>query len=196
MASRLFIVFTDFDGVMARVQTWGNDTLFAGACAKIGCPEMRDLDIYALNRLDRLCRGLGKDDAVWLVSTSMWKRVFMAAKNRKFITKWAGLKKMEIVHKNRKSFDRFTPCEPYTRIRLIQWYLKKYSPDGFVIFDDNYEYDLRKAFGREHFIHTDKANGLTFDDYVAFRGIVSSWAPVDVSEERLKAFDVLMASIC
>lgn len=51
----------DHNVVNCVVRTWGNDTKFAAACAGIGVPEMRDLDIYALNRLDRMCRAaLGK----------------------------------------------------------------------------------------------------------------------------------------
>lgn len=194
MENRLFIIFTDFDGVEARVQTWGNDTKFASACLKIGCPEMRDLDIYAFNSLDRLCRLLGENDKVWLVSTSIWKRVFDTAKNRHFISKWAGLKKIEIVHKNRKSFDRFSPSEPFTRVKLINWYLSKYHPDGYVVFDDNYEATLRSQY-HKHFIRTDRADGLTYDHLYRFRSILGTWMSPDVSKQRENAFQTLLAGI-
>ena len=195
MANRLFIIFTDFDGVFARVSTWGNDTLFRNKCKRFGLPELGDLDIYALNRLDRLCRGLDKTDKIWLVSTSTWKRVFNRHKTRRFITKWAGLKKIQIVHKNRKSFDRMSPHEPYTRIKLIRWYLDKYKPTDYVVFDDQYESILTLEFSN-HYHHTDQADGISFDDYVKFRGVVSGWSPPVVSAEREKAFDTLMSCIC
>ena len=194
MANRLFIIFTDFDGVFARVSTWGNDTYFRSRCEKVGCSSLADLDIYALNRLDRLCRILEKGDKVWLVSTSCWKYVFLKSKNRRFITKWAGLKKIEIVHKNRKSFDRISSYEPYARLKLIKWYLDKYKPTDYVVFDDQYADVLKREFG-EHFYHTDQANGISFDDYVKFRGVVQAWKPPVVNPEREKAFDTLLACI-
>lgn len=195
MANRLFIIFTDFDGVIARISTWGNDTKFATACAGVGVPEMRDLDIYALNRLDRMCRAaLGENDELWLVSTSMWKRVFDVAKNRKFIADWAGLKKMKIVHKNRKSFDRFSRWEPQTRVQLILWYLSKYKPDGYVVFDDQYENALRDQF-HKHFILCDRMDGLGFDQLSAFVKILSQWKSDDKKNEEAKALETLVACI-
>lgn len=193
MVNNLFIIFTDFDGVFARVQTWGNDSLFRTKCAKIGCIAMGDLDIYALNRIDRLFRPLKNMD-VWLVSTSTWKRVFDKAKNRAFIEKWAGLKKIKIVKKNRKSFDRINRWEPYTRISLIKYYLKKYKPFSYLVLDDQYEAAMKNEFG-EHFLHTNEANGLSFDDYIKIRGIVSPMIPKKVSEEDERNFDALLAGV-
>lgn len=193
MVNNLFIIFTDFDGVFARVQTWGNDSLFRTKCAKIGCIAMGDLDIYALNRIDRLFRPLKNMD-VWLVSTSTWKQVFDKAKNRAFIEKWAGMKKIKIVKKNRHSLDRINRWEPYTRISLIKYYLKKYKPTGYLVLDDQYESAMRDEFG-EHFMHTNECNGLSFDDYVAIRSLVSSMLPKTVTEEDERAFNALLAGV-
>lgn len=194
MANNLFIIFSDFDGVVARVNTWGNDTLFRQKCGKHGRLQMGDLDIFALNRLDRSFRPLKNMD-VWLVSTSMWKHVFNDAKDRAFIAKWAGMQKIKIVKKNRKSFDRINRWEPYTRIKLIKWYLQKYKPISYIVLDDQYESVMKEEFG-VHFMHTDQADGILFNDFVALRGLVSTMIPAEVSEEDKKAFDALLAGVC
>lgn len=161
MKKKLFI-FADFDGVFANICTWGNDTQMAKKY-----PSIKDLDMNKINFVDKICRRLDKNVTVFFVSISSWKEHFN--EHLKEVKKLAGIKRMKLLVDEEAPKRRLTEHEPWIRLKLIKYYLDKYSPDDYIILDDEFvrQYTTEKHVG--HLITTDQYDGLNYNTLVLLR---------------------------
>ena len=164
---KTYLIFFDNDGVTATCSTWRNDTFLNDKMK-----EIRDLDIYKWNRLDKIMRHLSDECKVYAICISSWKSAFYKKVNINKLTKYAGLKKIEIIpFKVGKMFSR---REPWERIDVIKKSLELYKPDDYIIIDDEF-YSTFIDEGFHNVIKTDTYNGLLYQDYLDIDKIVDTW---------------------
>ena len=164
---KTYLIFFDNDGVTATCSTWRNDTFLNDKMK-----EIRDLDIYKWNRLDKIMRHLSDECKVYAICTSSWKSAFYKKVNINKLTKYANLQKIEIV-----PFEvgkRFSRREPGERIEVIHKALELYKPDDYIIIDDEF-YPAFIDEGFHNVIKTDTYDGLLYQNYLYIDKIVDTW---------------------
>lgn len=93
MSNKTYIIFFDHDGVFAQWDTWSNTTFL-----KDSNNDVRDLDIYKLNRLDKLMRRIHSDYKVLGISISSWKYVFEEQENINWLVNAANLQRINLTY--------------------------------------------------------------------------------------------------
>lgn len=156
MKKKKLFIFSDFDGVFASFATWGNSTEIAKKHF-----EIKDLDMNRLNFVDRICRRLDKNTEVWFISISSWKEQYN--QHLKEVKKLAGIKRMKLICDENAPVRRFSEREPWCRLNLIKYYLDAYSPENFIILDDEFQYEYKNHGYEEQLIVTDQYDGLTYN---------------------------------
>lgn len=187
-----FFIFADFDGPFAHITTWQNDT-------KIGqeMGDIRDLDLYALNFLDRICRNLSDDIVVHFISISSWKHQFNTEENIVKIKEWANIKKLDLDLYKETPVGRFTEREPWLRLRVIKELLEKHHAEDYLILDDEFLGEYEREH-RGHCISADSRSGYDQEGWEKIRGRIESWGLKEEVEkfrkERDEAYMKLLAA--
>ena len=187
-----FFIFADFDGPLAHVTTWRNDT-------KIGqeMGELRDLNLYELNYLDRACRNLADDVIVHFISISSWKFQFNKEESIAKVKEWANIKKLDLDLYKDTPVGRFTEREPWLRLRIIKEMLEKHPVEDYIILDDEFLTEYEKEH-RGHCYPADNRSGYNYQDWEKIVGRIESWGlkeeVVKERKDRDEAYMKLLAA--
>jgi len=190
--SKEFFIFADFDGPLAHITTWQNDTKMGQELS-----EIRDLNLYELNYLDRICRNLADDVVVHFISISTWKHQFNEEEIIAKVKEWANIKKMDLELYKDTPVGRFTEREPWLRLRVIKEQLEKHPVEDYIILDDEFygEYE-REHPG--HCIPADQRSGYDQEGWEKIRGRIESWGlkeeVIKFRKERDEAYMKLLAA--
>lgn len=190
--AREFFIFADFDGPLAHITTWRNDT-------KIGqeMGMLRDLNLYELNYLDRICRNLADDVVVHFISISSWKFQFNTEENIAKVKEWANIKRMDLELYKDTPVGRFSEREPWVRFRVIKEQLEKHPAEDYIILDDEFYGEYEREH-RGHCIPADQRSGYDQEGWEKIRGRIESWGlkeeVVKERKERDEAYMTLLAA--
>ena len=164
------IVFVDFDGVLTTARVHFSQP-------KTAYQTWSQFDPIAINFFNKIHDNYEDVSFVW---TTSWRNQIETCDNLEHIlySMWYNAGFTGFFGKPwRVNADNDLEMFEH-REKEIDDYLTNYAPDnkGFIIFDDN-DYGYDDVFGKNHFIHTDPQNGITFENMRQAWNVVSRWDP-------------------
>lgn len=189
---REFFIFADFDGPLAHITTWQNDTKMGKELS-----DVRDLNLYELNYIDRICRNLSDDIVVHFISISSWSFQFNKAETIEKVKEWAGIKRLDLDLYSETIPARFSERELWKRLRTIKDFVDRRKPEDYIILDDEFLMQYESEH-KGHCILADSRSGYNQEGWEKVRQRIESWGlkeeVIKNRKERDEAFSLLLGS--
>lgn len=182
-----YIIFFDNDGVTSNWSTWGNDSYLASLNK-----DIKDIDIYKWNHIDKMMQRIDKDYDVIAICMSTWKNVFYDEQNRNDFVKYANLKRIRI--EPIEIAPRFSFHEPQERLDVIKAGIEKFQPEDYIILEDEFG-DAIEAEGYHNVIKTDMLDGFCYRHFLEMGKIVDTWNLSDEYKKNKETYEKALSTL-